>query len=80
MTTQVKDVCQVRIVPGLAHDKIEVVYSAYPENPVKTKSGGIAGIDIGLNNLATVTANKQDFQPLIINGKPLKSINAYFHL
>jgi putative transposase len=78
LTTQVKDVCQVRIVPGWAHYKMEIVYSAQ-EIAVNPESEGIAGIDIGLNNLATVTANKQDFQPLIINGKPLKSINAYYH-
>ena len=30
---------------------------------------------LGLNNLATVTSNS--FNPFIINGKPLKSINQY---
>ena len=39
----------------------------------------VAGIDIGLNNLAAVTSNVKDFQPIVVNGKPLKKINAYYH-
>jgi Probable transposase. len=58
---------------------MEVVYE--PKDVTQSLSGveGIAGIDIGLNNLATITSNQKGFVPLIINGKPLKSINAYYH-
>jgi IS605 OrfB family transposase len=38
----------------------------------------IASIDIGLNNLATLTSNGA-FAPLILNGKPLKSINQFYN-
>jgi len=38
-----------------------------------------AGIDIGLNNLATVTANKRGFVSRIVNGRPLKSINQFYN-
>ena len=42
-------------------------------------SNNVAGIDIGLNNLAAVTANVKGFQPILVNGKPLKKINAFYH-
>jgi transposase len=38
-----------------------------------------AGIDIGLDNLATITANKPGFVPVVVNGRPLKSINQYYN-
>ncbi|MGB7894653.1 MAG: transposase [Microcoleus sp.] len=80
LTTKVRVVNQVRIVPKTYHYSLEVVY----ESQDLTQSSsigveGIAGIDIGLNNLATITSNQKGFVPLIINGKPLKSINAYYH-
>lgn len=79
LTTKVSPVNQVRIVPKTYHYSIEIVYE--PKAVTKSSSGfeGIAGIDIGLNNLATITSNQKGFGPLIINGKPLKSINAYYH-
>jgi putative transposase len=79
LTTKVSELNQVRIVPKTYHYSIEVVYE--PKDVTQSLSGveGIAGIDIGLNNLATITSNQKGFVPLIINGKPLKSINAYSH-
>jgi IS605 OrfB family transposase len=38
-----------------------------------------ASIDIGLNNLATLTFNQAGIKPLLINGRPLKSINQYYN-
>lgn len=78
LATQVKEVCQVGIVPGIYRYKIEIVYFK-PVSLEKRVTGTIAGIDIGLNNLATLTENQPGFKPLIINGKPLKSINVYYH-
>ena len=64
----------VRIVHKGNHIVHEVGYKAnYPEK--QPKQGHIASIDIGLNNLATIT-NTVD-SPVIINGKPLKAINQY---
>ena len=75
LTTKVSELNQVRIVPKTYHYSMEVVYE--PKDVTQSSSGveGIAGIDIGLNNLATITSNQKGFLPLIINGKPLKSIN-----
>jgi len=79
LTTKVSELNQVRIVPKTYHYSMEGVYE--PKDVTQSSSGveGIAGIDIGLNNLATITSNQKGFVPLIINGKPLKSINAYYH-
>ncbi|WP_445176224.1 RNA-guided endonuclease InsQ/TnpB family protein [Microcoleus sp.] len=78
LATQVKEVSQVRIVPEIYRYKIEIVYFK-PVSLERRVTGTIAGIDIGLNNLATLTENQPRFKPLIINGKPLKSINVYYH-
>jgi len=77
LATDVKEVCQVRIVPGIYHYRIEIVYFK-PVSLERRVTGTIAEID-GLNNLATLTENQPGFKPLIINGKPLKSINVYYH-
>ena len=45
---------------------------------VKLKNGRYLSIDIGLDNLATVV-NNAGLQPVIINGKGLKSINKYYN-
>ena len=78
LATRVKEVCEVRIVPGIYRYKIEIVYFK-PVSLERRVTGTIAGIDIGLNNLATLTENQPAFKPLIINGKPVQSINAYSH-
>jgi putative transposase len=70
---------QVRVVPRIGHYVIEVIYNKQEviknENLDKTK---IAGIDLGLNNLAAITSN-QKVIPLLINGRPLKYINQYYN-
>jgi len=72
LTTKVSEVNQVRIVPKTYHYSMEVVYE--PKDVSQSSSGveGIAGIDMGVNNLATITSNQKGLVPLIINGKPLK--------
>jgi putative transposase len=79
LTTQVSEVNQVRIVPKTYHYSLEVVCEFKSVNQSSSGVEGIAGIDIGLNNLAAITSNRKGLMPLIINGKPLKSINAYYH-
>ena len=71
------DIAHVRIFPGKKKNKVEVVYKI--EALPKRKKGNIAGIDLGLDNLATVAINKRGIRPLLINGRPLKSMNLYFN-
>lgn len=68
---------QVRFVPRNDHYVMEVVY----ETEVCEKSDAskrIASIDMGIDNLVTLT-NNIGISPFIINGKPLKSINQYYN-
>ncbi|MDV3000941.1 MAG: IS607 family transposase ISCbo10 [Chroococcopsis gigantea SAG 12.99] len=76
--TEKTNIKEVRIVPKTAQYIIEIVYD-YGETPLSNSQPGIASVDLGLNNLATIGSNIKGFKPLIINGKPLKSINQYYN-
>ena len=67
---------EVRIVPRMPHYVIEVVYQV--KEKTHHDNGKCAAIDLGLNNLATVAFNDGS-KPLIVNGRPLKSINQYYN-
>ena len=75
--TKVKDIQFVRIVPCTNCITIEIGYEQEVPTITEKVSDIYASIDIGVNNLATVTSNV--FNPFIINGKPLKSINQYYN-
>jgi len=66
---------EVRIVPRTYHYVIEVAYEKKEKENFYKK---IAAIDPGLNNLATIVFNDGK-APILINGKPLKSINQYYN-
>ena len=68
----------VRIIPCLDAYTIEVVYEINDVEKLKSNRTYLS-IDLGVNNLATVTSNKQGYKPFVINGKPLKSINQYYN-
>jgi putative transposase len=69
---------QARIVPRNGYYVVEVVYEREP-TPAAVNPFICAGIDIGLNNLAALTANKVGFVPRIVNGRPVKSINQCYN-
>ena len=68
---------QVRFIPKNKSYVMEIVYEIDIPEP-KEESNRIIGIDIGVDNLATV-ANNVGLNPFIINGRPLKSINQYYN-
>lgn len=72
------DIKQVRVVPKIGHYIIEIIYNKNQRKNENIDKQKIAGADLGLNNLAAVTSN-QKVQPLLINGRPLKSINQYYN-
>ena len=76
--TKKQNVKQVRIVPKSRYYVVEVVYEQEPEQAT-VDSSLIASIDIGLNNLATLTSNKASFAPRIVNGRPIKSVNQFYN-
>ena len=67
---------QVRIVPKNSYYKVEVIYEVEEIEELEDNEK-YAAIDLGVNNLATVSFNES--KPFIINGKPLKSINQFYN-
>ncbi len=76
--TKQRNVDQVRIVPRKGFYMVEVVYGKEvkqaPVNPAF-----YAGIDIGMNNLVALTSNKPNFKSIIVNGRPVKSVNQFYN-
>lgn len=68
---------QVRVIPKDKYLVIEIVYKIENVEPL-VDNDRYVGIDLGLDNFATIT-NNCGLIPLIINGKGLKSINQYYN-
>ncbi|HHP7232860.1 MAG TPA: RNA-guided endonuclease InsQ/TnpB family protein [Xenococcaceae cyanobacterium] len=77
--TKQTHVDEVRIIPKGGSYVIEIVYEIEETKSDIKEHIRIAGIDIGIDNLATVTSNISDFQPFIVCGKALKSANRYYN-
>lgn len=73
--TNKSDVQQVRIVPKGNHIIIEIVYNK--EYELKEDNGRYASIDLGVNNICTLTSNVGQAQ--IWNGRHIKSVNSYYN-
>lgn len=68
---------QTRVVPKGSCYVLEIVYETeIPE--LKEQNNRIVGIDLGVDNLATLT-NNVGVKPIVINGKVIKSINQYYN-
>ena len=78
VATHQRNVACVRIVPKKTHYVVEVVYEKQ-EIVASGNPGLIAGVDIGLNNLAAVASNKPGKAPLLVNGRSLKSENQFYN-
>jgi putative transposase len=76
--TRQKDIDQVRIVPKKGFYVVEVVYGKEVK-PAGVNPAYYAGIDIGINNLVALTSNKPAFQAVVVNGRPVKSINQFYN-
>ncbi len=73
-----KSIDQVRMVPRLDGYLVEVVYQK-KEEQADVDPSLIAALDLGVNTLAACTVTKPGFQPLLINGRPLKSLNQHYN-
>ena len=73
------NVQQVRIVPQATCYIVEIIYKKEVQIDKSLNDSLYLGIDLGLNNLVTAASNKEGLQPIIVNGRPLKSINQYFN-
>ncbi|MDQ7036871.1 MAG: transposase [Anaerolineae bacterium] len=73
---------EVRIVPQSNCYKVELVYKVEPKRSKdlpELNPDWIAGIDLGVNNLAAITSNKLGFRPILVNGRPLKDTNQFYN-
>ena len=66
---------QVRLVPKGNHIIVEIIYNK--ECQIKQDNNRYASIDLGLDNLCTLTSNAA--QSIIVNGKSLKSVNHHYN-
>ena len=76
--TQHTNADQVRIIPHNGYYVVEVVY-VKEEMQAEVDPHIYAAIDIGVDNLATITTTKPGIAPLIVNGRIIKSINQYYN-
>lgn len=76
LKTKVTNLVEVRISPQSNCYKVQVCYKR--ESLPSIESNNKIAIDLGINNLCTIT-NNFNKQPVIINGKELKSINKYYN-
>ncbi|WP_235441166.1 RNA-guided endonuclease InsQ/TnpB family protein [Limnoraphis robusta] len=72
-----QNINEVRIVPRLNYYVVEIIYGQPVQQLVDSEA--IAGVDIGLNNLAAVTSNQKGFKPFLINGRPVKAVNNFYN-
>ena len=68
---------QIRFIPHKNRVVAEIVYNIKKTIP-KADNSRYAGIDIGINNLATV-CNNVGLPAFVINGKPIKSVNQFYN-
>src|SRR5260370_6199249 len=76
--TKHKDIDQVRIVPRNGHYVVEVIYRKAPVQAQIDPSYCVA-IDLGVTNVAAITANRDGFIPRLVNGRTLKAMNQWYN-
>ena len=75
-----KYIKEVRILKIHQYIKIEIIYKKEINSQLKefNECNSYFGIDLGVNNLASITSNDK-YLSFIINGRVLKSINQFFN-
>lgn len=74
-----KNIKEVNIKPlKTGKYSITIIYE-YEEKAKMDNNNNYCSIDLGLNNLMTLTSNKKGLNPLLVNGRPLKSINQFYN-
>jgi IS605 OrfB family transposase len=68
---------QVVITPKTFGFIVEVQYEVKDEPKPKFRKDSVASIDIGLNNLCTITSDQQ--RPILVNGRIVKSFNQWYN-
>ena len=73
-----QNINQVRIVPKCNYFVVEVIYTVSDCN-LLSDNKRYAAIDLGINNLVTLTSNIIGDTPMVISGKVVKSYNQYYN-
>jgi putative transposase len=76
LKTKVDNLIEIKIIPQASCYKISVTYKKDEKELVN--SNNKLAIDLGINNICTIT-NNFNKNPIIINGKEVKSINHYYN-
>ena len=71
-----KDIRNVSFNQCCGKIKVIITYEKKEEEPITNDS--FIGIDIGIDNLASITSNDKNFS-YIVKGTPLKSMNQYYN-
>jgi putative transposase len=71
-----KEIKYIEIIPSIGSYSMSIVYNNNLEITPNLSKDWIS-IDLGINNLCSITSNK--FVPVLLNGKPIKSINQKFN-
>jgi putative transposase len=72
------EIREVQIIPKKNHFIIKAIF----KQTIKQEDlsyDTVASIDIGVNNLAAITTNQVHIRHILINGRPLKSINQFYN-
>jgi len=75
--SNIKDFKQVVITPKTFGFIVEVQYEVSYEPKPKLDKKKVASMDIGLNNLCTITSDQQ--RPILVNGRIVKSFNQWYN-
>ena len=75
LPSKVTSILEIRIVPKVGCYVVEVLYEKL-EQPLQVNRR-VAAIDLGLNNMATLTYNVRGLVPTIYEGRGVKSRNQY---
>jgi putative transposase len=76
LKTKVNNLIEVKIIPQASCYKITVTYKKEEKELINSENK--LAIDLGINNVCTIT-NNLNSNPLIINGRGIKSINNYYN-
>lgn len=68
----------VRVIPTYGYFIVEVVFEAETIRKKETEPKRIMSIDLGVNNLATITTNT-GIEPVLLKGGNIKSINQFYN-
>lgn len=72
-------IATVSVLPRNDHYLVTMTYQIKPAPNEQLDRELALGIDLGVNNLMAITSNKAGFEPILVNGRPVKSINQYFN-